>query len=98
MNRAPSPPAHPEVLRAVWSAGFSPLHRREVQRVGEFQVTIAVPTAKRRERRAPSPTTRGCTASLLASPPVGERVAEGRVRGRELFRGILSQPFRRRRE
>src|SRR5262245_15550548 len=57
---------HPEVVGAVWSAGFSPLRRREVQRVGEFQATIAVPMAKRRERRAPSPTTRGCTESLRA--------------------------------
>src|SRR5262245_26437207 len=56
-NFAPhSPRSIPKFVGAVWSAGFSPLRRREVQRAGEFQARIAVPTAKRRERRAPSPT------------------------------------------
>src|SRR5262245_37423639 len=58
--RPRAPAMHPEFVDAVWGAGFSPLGRCEVQRAGDLRGTVAMTKAKRRERRAPSLTTRGC--------------------------------------
>ena len=52
-------PVHPEIVG--WSAGFSPLRRRNEGEILKFPDRSAVLKLKRRKRHAPLPTTSGCT-------------------------------------
>ena len=60
---------HPEVVGIPRGAGFSPLRLSGTERRGIFPTGAGVWTLKRRERRAPLPTTAGCTGCTSARQP-----------------------------